>query len=82
MSELSCAKGSQDQDALSGLHDDERDDDGTAYEHLDEHERLLERCESAEVDCCETADRNRGHTEEEGVDIGDVVLAVREVEYD
>ena len=49
------------------------DADEAAYEHLDEHERLLEKCESAKV---ETVDRNRGHTKEEGVDM------VREVEYD
>lgn len=42
----------------------------------------MEGRESAEVDCCETADRNRGYAEEEGVDIGDLVLSIREVEHD
>lgn len=87
MARLSCTNWSRghetkNQRSLSRLHDDEGDDDGAAYEHLDEHERLLERCESAEIDCCKTADRNRRHTKEEGVDIGDAVLAIRAVEYD
>lgn len=71
-----------DQHALSRLYNNEGDDDWAPYEHLEEQEGLLEGCESAEVDCCETADCDRGYAEEKGVDIGDAVLAIREVEHD